>query len=330
MMRFYLFLLVNILLFSCSKKDADEFVAYPNDPQNDTVWVRQPTITSPVYKIPELLSFPPKEDSFDAAAGAVIQFSDVLNITFPPTGFKFVTGTAVTGKVKVQVTHLHKKGDFIRFALQTASFDKWLSSGGAIFIRVTKEGQELLLDPTKNITVVVREISPVNNMKVFYGEQVLQPSVALAINSTFTWAISTDVNDVNVFNGQDASGAYRASQFSSKRLNWISWNYFGDATQTKTRTTAVLPPNLTNKNTMVFAVLKDSKTVMQLEGHGSSKVFDIQDIPLNKNITLISLSRIGDYLYLGSKEARVEKNERVNITPQRKTKAEIEQFLDAL
>ncbi|MBA4139623.1 MAG: hypothetical protein H0X70_03815 [Segetibacter sp.] len=330
MREIYIFLFLAIIFFiSCAKKNADEFVAYPNDPQNDTVWINQPAITSPVYKIPEILSFAPTEDSFDVMTGANIRFSEILNIRFPPAGLTFANGTAVTGKVKVQVTHLHKKGDFIRFALQTASFNKWLATGGAFFIRVTKGGQELIIEPGKNITLLIREPSPVNNLKVFYGEQVLLPPIPLAINSLFTWAPGTDMNDVNVLSGQDATGPFRAYQLISKRLNWISFNYL-DATQSKTKTTAVLPLNFTNKNTLVFAVLKDQKTILQLEGNGSSKSFTIDDIPLNKSIILVAISKIGENLYIGSKEATVDKNERVNITLIKKTKAEVDQFLDAL
>jgi len=331
MRKFYILLfLTNIFFISCSKKDADEFVAYPNNPLNDTVWVNQPSVTSPVYKIPELLSYTPTEDSFDVATGANIRVSQILNITFPSAGFTLANGTAVTGKVKVEVTHLHKRGDFIRFALQTVAFDKLLAAGGAFFIRVTKGGQELILDPTKSIILLVREPIPVNNLKVFYGEQVLLPPVPLAINSTFTWAAAADLNNVTVFNGLDGSGPFSAYQFNSKRLNWISCNSSLDVTNIKTRTTAVLPLNFTNRNTLVFAVLKDAKTVLQLDGHGNTKSFTIEDIPLNKDIILVSISKIGEEFYLGSKEIIVDKNGRASFTPVKKTKAAVGQFLDAL
>lgn len=331
MREFYIFLLLtNVFFFSCSKKNKDVFVAYANDPQNDTAWVDQPSITSPVYKIPKIFSIAPKEDSFDVAAGASIHFSEGLDIIFPSAGFKYANGTAVTGKVKIHITHLNKKGDFIRFALQTTSFDKLLATGGAFFVRITKQGQELVLEPAKNIMLLIREASPVYNMKVFYGEQLLLPPIPLVINSMFTWALGIDISDVNVFSGQDALGTYRAYELISKRLNWISCNYFIDGGQSKTRTTVVLPLNFTNKNSLVFAVFKDQKTVLQFEGHGSSKSFVSENIPFSKKIILVSISKIGEDIFLGSKEATADKNERVNITPERKTKAEVDQFLDAL
>lgn len=330
MKKLYILFLTSIFLISCAKKSADVFVAYPDDPINDTVWVNQPSITAPVYKIPEILLAAPGEDSFDVAAGASIHFSDFLDIIFPPSGFKFANGTAATGKVKVQVTHLRKKGDLIRSALQTTSFDKLLVTGGAFLIRVTKQGQELIMETGKNITVLIRETSPVNNMKVFYGEQVLLPPIPLAINSMFTWALGPDTSNVNVFTRQDATGTFRGYELISKRLNWISCNYVIDITQSKTRTTAVLPLNFTNKNSMVFAVFKDQKTVLQLEGNASSKSFDVENFPADKKIILVSLSKIGEDLFLGSKEATVDKNVRVNITPEKKTKAEVDQFLNAL
>ncbi len=332
MTKLYILLLTGILFISCAKNDAEVFVAYPDDPTNDTVWVSQPSVTAPVYKIPEIFSSAPGEDSFDATSGANMHFSNVLDITFPAGAFKFANGGAVTGKVKTQVTHLQKKGDFIRLALQTTSFDRLLATGGAFFIRVTKDGQELVLEPGKNITLLIRDASPVNNMKVFYREQILLPPVLLAINSMFTWAPGTDTSNVNVFSGQDAIGTYKGYELISKRLNWISCNYVIDAptNQSKTRTTVVLPLNCTNKNSLVFAVFKDHKTILQLEGYSASKSFVVENIPENKKIILVSISKIGEDLFLGSKEATVDKNVRVNITPEKKTKAEIERFLDAL
>jgi hypothetical protein len=330
MKKIYILFLTGIVLISCSKKSDDLFIAYPDDPLNDTVWVTQPPITAPVYKIPEILSAAPKEDSFDVAAGANIRFSDFLEITFPSSGFKYANGTAVTGKVKVQVTHLRKKGDLIRFAMQTTSFDRLLETGGAFLVRVTKAGQELVMEPGKNITLLVRDANPINIMKLFYGEQVLLPPVPLAINSLFTWALASDTSNVNVFSRQDATGTYHGYEIISKRPNWISCNYFIDVAQIKTRTTVVLPLNFTNKNSLVFAVFKDQKTVLQLEGQVSSKSFDVENIPADKKIILVSLSKIGEDLYLGSKEATVYKNLRVNITPEKKTKAEVDQFLDGL
>ncbi len=330
MKKLYILFLTSILLISCAKQSADVFVAYADNPLNDTVWVNQPSITAPVYKIPEILLAAPSEDSFDVAAGANIHFSDFLDITFPSSGFKFANGTPATGKAKVQVIHLRKKGDLIRSALQTTSFDKLLETGGAFLIRVTKQGQELVMETGKNITLLIREASPVNKMKVFYGEQVLLPPIPLFINSMFTWALGPDTSNVNVFIRQDATGTFRGYELISKRLNWISCNYFIDVTQSKNSTTVVLPPNFTNKNSMVFAVFRDQKTVLQLEGHSSSKAFDVENISADKKILLVSISKIGQDLFVGSKEATVDKNVRVNITPEKKTKAEVDQFLDAL
>jgi hypothetical protein len=324
--------ITGFLLASCAKENSDRFFPYNNSGLNDTVWVAQPPASASVNSIPTIFSFATKQDSVQVTTTTKVHFSEFLDVTFPAGFARFSNGAAATGKVKVEITHLRKNGDFIRFARPTTSYGNLLVSGGSFFIKVTKEGQDLVIDPTKNITLHIRDANPVTNMRVFYGETNLPLPVPPGTNPSFTWVQSNDSSSsVNVVTRQDSlSGIFRGYDLVSRRFNWVNCDYFIDSTQPKTKISAILPANFTNANTMVFAAFKDQKIVVQLYGDISSRSFVAPNIPINKRIILVSISKIDDDLYFSSAEVNVENNLRVNLTPEKKTKAQIDVFLDAL
>jgi hypothetical protein len=321
--------IISILLVSCSKENSDVFVPYPDNPLNDTTWAAQLTATASVNKLPEIFSLASKTDSVEVTSTTKFHYSEFLDITFPASFAKFPNGEQVTGKVKVEVIHLRKKGDFIRFARPTTSYGRLLESGGAFYIKVTKNGQELVLNSGKSITLNIRDANALSDMKVFYGVTP-QGTLPAGTNPLFTWVQATDSSSVNVVTRQDSSGTYRAYELTSKGFNWVNCDYFIDPSLAKTRIDAILPANFTNTNTTVFAVFKEQKIVVQLNGEIATRSFFAPNIPTGKKITLISLSKIGDDLYSASKDVTVESNMRVTLNPEKRTKAQIDQLLDAL
>jgi hypothetical protein len=323
--------IISTLLISCSKENSDLFVPYPDNPLNDTVWVAQPATTAAVNKIPEVLSTVSKADSVEVTVSTKVHYSEFLDITFPAAFARFPNGEQVTGKVKVEVIHLRKKGDFIRFARPTTSYGSLLETAGAFYIKVTKNGQELVMNSGKSITLSIRDANAVSNlMKVFYGVTP-QGNLPAGTNPLFTWALATDTGSaVNVFTRQDSTGTYRGYELTAKGFNWVNCDYFIDQTLPKTRIDAILPANFTNTNTTVFAVFKDQKIVVQLNGELATRSFFAPNIPTGKKITLIAISKIGDDLYSASKDVTVETNMRVTLNPEKRTKAQLDQILDAL
>ena len=324
--------LLSILLSSCAKENSDSFYPYNNNALNDTSWVAQPSLSASINSIPTVLSFATKGDSVQVTTTTKVRFSEFLEVTFPAAFCKFPNGAAVTGKVKVEITHLRKNGDFIRFARPTTSYGKLLVSGGSFFIRVLKEGQELIMDPGKSIKLHIRDANPVSNMDVFYGATNLQAPLPAGTNPAFTWVQNTDPASVvaPVTRQDSLLGIFRGYDLTATKFNWVNCDYFIDSTQPKTRISTILPANFTNANTMVFAAFKDQKVVVQLYADMASRSFTAPNIPINKRIILVSISKIDDDLFLGTAEVNVENNIRVNLTPEKKTKAQIEQFLDAL
>jgi hypothetical protein len=323
--------IITVLLISCSKENSDVFVPYPDNPLNDTTWVEQIATTASVNKLPEILSITSNTDSIEATVTTKIHYSEFLDITFPAAFAKLPNGEQVSGKIKVEVIHLRKKGDFIRFARPTTSYGRLLESGGAFYIKVTKNGQELVMNSGKTITLHIRDANAVSNlMKVFYG---VNPTGNLptGTNPAFTWVQAADTGSiVNVVTRQDSTGIYKGYELTSKGFSWVNCDYFIDSLQAKTRINAILPANFTNTNTSVFAVFKEQKIVVQLNPEVSSHSFFAPNIPTGKKVTVISISKIGDDLFSASKDVTIESNMRISLNPERRTKAQLDQILDAL
>ena len=51
------------------------------------------------------------------------------------------------------------------------------------------------------------------------------------------------------------NSSYSGYEMISKNIRWVMAGRYADSTQPKTKLTAILSPNFTNKNTAVFAVL---------------------------------------------------------------------------
>jgi hypothetical protein len=332
MKNFVCIVLVAWMFTSCTKETSDGFSPYPNSPLNDTTWSLQVAGDAPANQLLESLRFSAKLDSFNAVTGASIRVSEFADVIIPANAFAS-NGTVTGGNIKVEVTHLRKKGDLVRFAKPTTSYGRLLeTSTGTFYIRAIKEGQELSLAQNKYVKIKFRDSLLTNDMRVFYGEQNIAPPYPLGTNPAFTWFQAMDTSSVRTFSQVDSFGnTIKGYDMSTARTKWINSEYFIDTLQTtRTKLNVVLPPNFTNKNTTVFAVFKDRKIVVQLEPELSSRSFYTVNIPVSRNITLVTLSKIGDDLYLGNKSIISAPNHPEVITPEKKTKAQISLFLDSL
>lgn len=316
-------IILSITLCSCAKEHSDVFVPYPGNSLNDTVWVERPAANAPVNQITDAISFSAKEDVIDATNDGKARFSEFVEVDIPARSFALQNGTVVSGNVRVELVHLRTKGDMVRFSKPTTSFNRLLESAGEFLIRAFKENQPLVLVQGKSFKFRFRSPSTVQDTKVFYGEH----SPSNPFPGAFTWITANDSSSVRSF--QDSLGT-RGYSVTTQKLGWINCATFSDSTQAKTRINAITPLNFTNSNTTVFAVFKDQKTVVQLTPDPSSRTFHAVNIPLNKTITLLSISRINDDFYLASKEVVVMPDLTSKLEPQKKSKQELVQFLEGL
>jgi hypothetical protein len=318
--------LCGILAVSCSKENSNQFIPYPDKEINDTNWYSVVPQAARVRQLDSIFALRVESDSIDANNGGTLQF-DSINIFFPPGFCSTTSGTS--GKVRIEVTPMRTKGDMVRADRPTMSYEQLLVTGGAVNIKATYNGQPVSMAQGQMIRIkMVTKMSnttPSQNMKVFYGKEDAYPVTAV---QTFTWVPSLDsfFNFVGSFQGPNGSGY----EFFSNQFGWVNCDYFSDTTQQRTKVSVALPANFTNANTNVYAVLHSPDIVAQLKPNPVTKTFNINNIYVGKVATFVTMSYIDGKLYLGSKLVTIAPNMNLDITPEIKTKQQIETFLQSL
>lgn len=328
-----LILSVIVVLVSCRKENSNEFFPYPGNELNDTNWYSIVPSNAKVRQLDSIFNEAPFTDSIHLMQGGTLTFNDSpgkIRIYFPPY-FTMIPGTLIQGKVKLEVKLLKRKGDMIKTDKPTMSYGSLLVTGGALHIRATYNGQELQMAQGVKLDIeIITKMSdnvPSQNMKIFYGKENAYPSTAV---QTFTWLPSTDSLNI-VWSFMDSTSQRNGYAFQSTRFGWVNCDYFSDSTQPRTKAVVTLPPNFTNANTNVYAVLHSPDDIVaQLMGDAVAKNFSINNIYTGKVTTFISISYIDGNLYLGSAQTTITPNMNVNIVPQQKTKQQVESFLDNL
>jgi hypothetical protein len=290
---------------ACNKELSDNFTTYTNNPLNDTVWLKAIPSTASVHDLFNLLV--PGGilvDSFNTANGGTVKFGDSVAITFT-AGSCIGAGTSGTpsGNSRVEVIPVKTKGDFIRFFKPTTTANgSILETGGGLFIHVSKDSKDLTLAPGTSVKAHFNDVDSIkSSMQNFFGIEGNPPPIS-GIDTAFTWMRDTDTSYLTTWTKPStlpSMPAYQGYEINSKSLRWIAAERYIDSTQPKIKVTAILSPNYTNKNTAVFAVFTNMKTVVNLHPDYPSRSFFANNIPIGSSIKLISLSKIGDDLYLG-------------------------------
>jgi len=307
--------MATVIFVSCKKEASDEFLLDSTNPLNDTAWRTNILADAPVNKIFETLSLPSQSSSFDIKTDHTVNFNDYLQIKFPGNSCQSERGENISGTIKIEVDYLKTRGDMIRFKKSTTSYDRILESGGAFNIKVTQNGKQLKIAQQKLIILRYRNSKADPHMNVFYGD------TTVTNLDNFTWVVATDSRVERWSDGY---------QLFCKRFNWINCDKFTDTTNPRTTVSSILPVNFTNNNTAVYMVFKDVLSVVRMYANIANRLFYSNNVPVNSNVTIVSISKIGEDFYLGTKETTVTKNLVERLSPQKKTKKEIDDYINSL
>ena len=329
MNRIIYILLIVFTISACQKEASDIFEPYPNHPLNDTVWVEKVPETAAANQLRVEFSKTPLIDSFNASVTSVLHFSNDLEITIPANSCVFSNGTEVTSKVVLQVNHLRKKGDFISFARPTSSYASALECGSSLYLNALSDGKEVFIKPNKRFILSFKDADPQTNMRVFYGLDNPTPPLPLGTNELFTWVPSVDTTNVSTFTRIDSTGIVKGYNMFSNKFNWISCSHLLEQPVQKTQINVLMPSNYTNTNTTVYAFLKDKNTVVQLYGDFKSRSFFAPELPVNSDVTLVTLSLRGNEFYLSKKEIFVSPKMIISVSPEQQNKGQITQYLQS-
>jgi len=314
--------MATVIFVSCKKEASDEFLLDSTNPLNDTAWRTNILADAPVNKIFETLSLPSQSSSFDIKTDHTVNFNDYLQIKFPGNSCQSERGENISGTIKIEVDYLKTRGDMIRFKKSTTSYDRILESGGAFNIKVTQNGKQLKIAQQKLIILRYRNSKADPHMNIFYGD------TTVTNFDNFTWVPATDMQHVNTW--RDSGSMSYGYEIFCKRFNWINCDKFIDTTNPRTSVSAILPVNFTNNNTAVYLVFEDMLSVVRMYASLPNRLFYFNNVPINSNVTLVSISKIGDNFYLGTKEVSVTRNLVVKLSPEKKTNKEINDYINSL
>ncbi len=324
-----------LLLSACTKElstNTNTFTPYQGNAFNDTTWIKNITGISPITALADTLAQNTLfSDSIDLWKDKAIVFGDSFEVDFKGGSCTNNAGALQDGKARIDIIRLQKKGDFIKAYRPNTSYMYLLETGSAFFIRITKNGSELALAPGASIKIKYADIEEAeDNMQVFYGKESL-PFPISTFDPANTWVRSLDTSWIKTWSTQTNSGIKKGYELEAKNLRWISAHKALDPSPPKTNIYAILPPNFTNKNTAVFAVFDHNRTVIDMHGEYASRSFTTSNIPLKTKLLLVSISKFGPDLYLGTRLVNdVGTMVNYSFTPEKKSLAQILAFLNSL
>ena len=319
MNRYLFFVLITLAFFSCKKENSNEFIPDPTNPYNDTTWVQTIPVAAAVNELFQILTPPSQTKSFDAATGASLDFGNAVIITFSANS----PATTTSGNVDVSIDHINSKGDVIRFGKSTTSGDQLLVSGGAFWINVAQNGSSLQMANDKTVRIKFPALERDEAMKVFYGDT--------SVNSRegFTWVQSEDSVMLKKNGGTGADTSY-FYEMISRKFNWVNCDRFYNSSSDRTKISVILPVNFTNKNTAVFLVSTKEFLVARFRADYEHRLFYLENVPVSETFKIVTVSKIGNDLYLGTKDTTIIRDIIADVSPEKKTVQDIMDYLDAL
>lgn len=319
-LRFFIMIIIIASFSACSKDLSDDFRQYPNNPLNDTTWSKYITSNAALNEILDSTLPSIMIDSINLNTADTIRFPNNVELTFPPNAVFSPGGYTINGKIKVEMLALLKKGDMLRSLQSTTSNGTLLEIFGQVFIKLSNNGKELALAPYKSIKIRIPDTqdNPQPAMIVFKGQESTPPP-AWGKDTSSTWLRTNDGSAIGTWYKTGTGPNLKGYEITTQNLRWISGGKYADSTIPKNKLTLILPPNFTIKNTVAFAVLENTKTIVELKANYASRSFDANNIPLQKKLTVITLTKIGTEFYYGIRSINDIGNIAIyNISPEKK------------
>ena len=318
---------------SCQKTTTGDFI--PNPVQPDTSWLS----TDSIPPVTTALDKPAIVDSFNSTSDeSGITSGDSLAVNFPAGGCMTAPNNPAStiknsDKVRAAVLLLNSKGDIIRHRLSTESNGNPLIFGAYVNIKLAYKGQQVFWNGAlPPVQIKVRDYNILKGLKYYF----YQPLPATNTNGKDSaWLPATNPITGNVAIYTETVNRIPKTSYliRTNRLGWFGCDSLVNSTSANhntTRLNVILPINYTNKNTIVYAVFDKIKSVVRLKSNSVGKTYGTTNIPVGANITLLSLSKIDNVYYMGTKSVVVSNSTPFSLKPVQKDITEIDHYLKTL
>ena len=294
----------------------------------DTNWYATITPSAPLSSLESDLSLPLQTDNTYVGNYAdTINTSSGFQVILQPNSCTDSNNDLITGNIYLETYLLKTKGDLISMSLPTTSNGSLLVCGGVFYLAMKNNETNLKLAPGKMAYIRYSDSIASSMMKLFNGDgtNIWQ----------YNWLPNYDTSNANNKVQVDNS----EYDITTNQLNWISCSFpYSVPLNAQTVVTVSLSANnhLTNANTVAYVVFDNMFSVVNMPGDFNTKRFISSEIPTGKNITIVTISKDGNYYYLGSQSLLTTvptanfATQDISINPSKVSLSDIKNYLDSL
>lgn len=309
-LKYFLSLIVLILLNSCQKKEVINVV---NPPSALVRFIQENMPKSQFFTI-------------DASTISYINGLQNTNIEFPSGCLKTPDGQPVlNGKIEIELKELYTKKDMLLSSILPTANNFMLVSGGEIYVRAMLNGVELTKVDTSEIKVTIpvldNLLADTTQMSVFYTEE----------STLFSSKRANQWGDPKGTVTRVDSGSNHRYIFYIERLHWINCDYFYNEGGVKTIVSAVTQdPSFNIKNTMIILSIDGINSMIPMF-EDANHVFSIaQEIPVGRAVTFVAIANKNGQLYAAYSETQIGKNHKQSMNLMPLTPDQLKAQLDKL
>ena len=311
-----------LMIISSCQKNIDAFIPDNFQISADTMWQSNVSPSASVFSLKRDLRVARAMDSFSYSNANFVFSSGNISLTIPTNSLVKNSGILTTGLIQRESLLAVKKGDYIANDMPTTSNDRLLVSGGAFYLNLKNNGDNLSIAQGSRITVKFSASNPFQYNRIF--------NASLDSVNGFNWIPNTDT----AFN--KSSITTTGYEIETNRTQHIQTAHFMEvAGIAQTVLTIKLPSNYTNMNTATYISFSNETCVAGLKANVSLRAFVSPLLPVNRSVTVVVISKqVGDY-YFGTQQIITSSNGSnlsgtIFITPVKRSLDYIKTFLNSL
>ena len=335
MKRFLIFILLAGVFFSCKKETSSGFVVNNNLQINDTTWNNTNSFQSLAKEITEDIKLTELVDTVMVTNVGIDDDDKIFNndnyrVTIPKYSLmnSITNRTFNKGAVKIVLQATTTKGNFIRNFCSSFINGRQAQSVGFFNLGIYYNDTLLTVKPGNSVHLLIKDslLKPSPQTVTIYSGNGYDVT-----DDNFSWKVDSFSHQHLAYWNLQGSSVHNGYDVTLNKLGWISLSAVDNSIPANSKLNVYLPVNYTNKNTLVYAVQKDTKNVARLNSDYASRAFSLPNLPYGQNITLITVSKIDHKFYLGYSTVNYASNQTIfNVTPQQVTIANVIDYLNTL
>lgn len=198
-------------------------------------------------------------------------------------------------------------------------------SAGAYYIAAYENNKKLRLKPGKQLHFKIPAEKLLEGMELFYGDE---------SEGRFNWVeadqVSGSATQVRNTEWQNSTGFFLGYDCFSDRLEWINCDKIISSGENNLVCVEV-PSGFDQSNTVIFAVLKDSNSILSLYYQEDKGAFCATNLPVGTKVLFIGVHKSSnDTFQFASLDVKIENSTSLNFDFSDLDASEIEKLLEAL